>query len=956
MRPDHSTRGQSTIIGAVLLFGILIIALSMFQAQVVPMENEEVEFEHNLAVQNDIQNLRNAILQSGFSGGPTPVTLELGTRYPQRTLFINPPPASGTLSSESFSDRVVIDNAVAVGEPETRDFWDGSPRRYSTTHLSYEPSYHQYQNAPTTMYDSSVVYNQFSNGRQLAQTDQQLVTGDRVTLVLLSGAGNLSMSTVEAKSFAPEAVSVATRTVPLESEDGSPVTVTVPTALDSSEWETLLEDQRVANGGHITAIDIRDGELTLSLEAGVTYELRMAKVTLDTGRAPTTYITDVDRTANQFTVEVRDRFNNPVAGESVAVVVGERLDTTRTTGSNGRVTYEYSGSGTLEFQIDGSDENTEMGSTDVETVVYDVSTPSTGGTDNSGPRVHATGVSPDSVSQGDSVDVTATIDDSTTGGTDIRRAEWFREGEDPGRGNANALSVSDGEYDQPIEQVEARVDTSGWALGEHTIVIRGQDYAGNWGAEAKTTVTVTDGSSSGTSAGQIITQGSPVGTANGEIRFTIKNIGTSPATITKFSVSDGRRSEALKLGSNNNELEITDGGTDGRARAPGSNGFDTNGETYELDTDAVVDGNTAADVVLAAFRDAGGSPVDMRDYEFTSEAEADLTITFHYGDESRSEFYFKQQSSSTDGTFDPGFAYVDRNENERFEAETDTRLSDAEIADGRYDAGNEGLVIPQSANDGQIRANSIAFEGSDVTIATTVVATQWQFDVSASNDLNMTGATISNTGNYQDTSLRAGGDFAADNAEITVGGQLFVEAGDDISLHASTLDNSVNSGQQLSIDGGGAIDASDVTVQTAGQLFVDAGGPLTLTDGHFQSVGSYQLIRMTADGPIRGSSAQTIVRTQGQIELTAGQTMDLSKSTIESTGNGQSISLTSDGDMTLTDATLRGQGNAQLEAYLTKNQATLDIRGTIIDDEDDKLFYQPRQATVRGDEDKTKTQ
>jgi len=45
-------RGQSIQIGAVLLFGALIIALAGYQAFVVPQENEQVEFRHSQTVRS----------------------------------------------------------------------------------------------------------------------------------------------------------------------------------------------------------------------------------------------------------------------------------------------------------------------------------------------------------------------------------------------------------------------------------------------------------------------------------------------------------------------------------------------------------------------------------------------------------------------------------------------------------------------------------------------------------------------------------------------------------------------------------------------------------------------------------------------------------------------------------------------------------------------------------------
>ena len=62
-------RGQSIQIGAIILFGALIILLSTYQAFVVPDQNREVEFKHSQAVQNDLKEFRSGVISVASSGG-----------------------------------------------------------------------------------------------------------------------------------------------------------------------------------------------------------------------------------------------------------------------------------------------------------------------------------------------------------------------------------------------------------------------------------------------------------------------------------------------------------------------------------------------------------------------------------------------------------------------------------------------------------------------------------------------------------------------------------------------------------------------------------------------------------------------------------------------------------------------------------------------------------------------
>ena len=92
-------RAVTVQIGAVILFGFLIVALSTYQATVVPDQNREVEFLHNQEVQTDMVELSSSIAATGRTGDAAPATVKLGMRYPSRTFFVNPPPASGRLST-----------------------------------------------------------------------------------------------------------------------------------------------------------------------------------------------------------------------------------------------------------------------------------------------------------------------------------------------------------------------------------------------------------------------------------------------------------------------------------------------------------------------------------------------------------------------------------------------------------------------------------------------------------------------------------------------------------------------------------------------------------------------------------------------------------------------------------------------------------------------------------------
>jgi hypothetical protein len=351
MRSRIDDRGQAIQIGAVLLFGLLVIAFATYQAFVVPDQNKQVEFKHSQAVQQDLQDLRNEIVSLSGSRAAS-VAVPLGTQYPSRAVALNPSPPSGSIRTAGTSNaslNLTIRNATGSGS--VGDFWNGSTRRYATGALVYQPNYNVFQGEPTVVYENSILFNQYRD-QNVTLTGQRLVDGTSISLVTLNG----SLSETRSGSYSVEVdpASVSETRIDIENETHN-ITLSFPTRLGVGRWRALLADEPHVVG--VTAERLsRDRQLVhVDLEPGVKYDLRMKKVGVGTRIEGTSasYLVPADGNGTtvpeggtaRLVVEVRDAYNNPISGQTVnasaSLPGGTVSPTQRQTNGAGRVVLAY---------------------------------------------------------------------------------------------------------------------------------------------------------------------------------------------------------------------------------------------------------------------------------------------------------------------------------------------------------------------------------------------------------------------------------------------------------------------------------------------------------------------------------------------------------------------------------------------------------------------------------------
>lgn len=227
-----NTRGQAGLVGFILLFGFLILTLSLYQAYIIPNQNAEVEFNHYEQVRNDMMSVYTDVGTLGLSSqnGQVTVPISTGTTYPSRIVGINPPPVAGTIESTASGTMYINGSA----DRATR--LCGGNR---TTGIRYNTAYHEL-GLPSVTYENGILYGTDGAGTTIVLENRTFIDNSTKTINLYRLIGSFrsrgDVSSVPVELTGTDTYGDPEQEWSIDDNGG----ITVPSNLPPSEWNSKI--------------------------------------------------------------------------------------------------------------------------------------------------------------------------------------------------------------------------------------------------------------------------------------------------------------------------------------------------------------------------------------------------------------------------------------------------------------------------------------------------------------------------------------------------------------------------------------------------------------------------------------------------------------------------------------------------------------------------------------------
>lgn len=244
-RWDATERASTIPLGFILLLAIAIVAVNIYQVHYVPQDSIDAEIDSNREMLSDVQGFNFAVQGTIGTQQGQPVAIGKSVEYP--------------ISFPSPEDPSYI---IATTETETIRFENfrceigDCQSNMNTTTVIFLGDYNYLENDRVYGYEYGVVYSAPNstpegNNGVITYNDQFMIQGNKMTLLTFQGDFTHERQGTVHTTISPQDPSQHENVI---TDDGTPLAITLPTEISESQWNDMLSEELVENGGHITDI------------------------------------------------------------------------------------------------------------------------------------------------------------------------------------------------------------------------------------------------------------------------------------------------------------------------------------------------------------------------------------------------------------------------------------------------------------------------------------------------------------------------------------------------------------------------------------------------------------------------------------------------------------------------------------------------------------------------------
>jgi hypothetical protein len=240
-------KAQSSVIGFVLIFGIIVLLASIYQTTVVPTVSENTEFNSEEDVRDSMIKLDSYIQTAITTENSQVVRIGSNVNYIPSLLSIR--------EDLTYLEKYDKNLEIRIRELSQSNgiIYD---RKFETNNLRVQKDYNFYESNSVFEYENSFLFQHNKNytigsGNSVTVTGQKIINEDQINIITVNTSRKQSVGYLPV-TVSPDPTKYESTTLG-KSSDTKEIMIRLDTKRSEDKWRDMLEDE--LNSNNIESID-----------------------------------------------------------------------------------------------------------------------------------------------------------------------------------------------------------------------------------------------------------------------------------------------------------------------------------------------------------------------------------------------------------------------------------------------------------------------------------------------------------------------------------------------------------------------------------------------------------------------------------------------------------------------------------------------------------------------------